>query len=136
MFPVVQVEVPHKIDTTEQGGDIDIEFNFEKNEFVLVDGQPKEIDGVKAVQQWIELFIRVEKDRYKIYSDKFGCDFSDLAGYRLPRSYQVSEIIRRLDEGIKNNCPHVTNVYDWDFNNGTFSFTVDTDFNQTVEFNI
>lgn len=81
---------------------------------------------VQQVKQWIELLIKVEKDKYKIYDENFGMDFSDIVGYRLPRSVQVSEIIRRLKRTIVNGCDNVTDVRDFAFDNGKFSFTVIT----------
>ena len=85
------------------------------------------------MKQWIELFIRVELNKYAIYSDSFGLDLSELIGYRLPRSVQVSEIIRRLNEGITQKCKHVERCEDFNFDNGHFSFTVITDIGEEVK---
>lgn len=101
-------------------------FDYKTNTFKILDGTNKIPGKIDAIKQWIELFIRTEKERYPIYTDEFGVDFSDLVGYRLPRSYQVSEIIRRITEGILSKCPCVETVYDWDFDRGHFSFTVKT----------
>lgn len=59
-------------------------------------------------------------------------DFSDIVGYRLPRSVQVSEIIRRLKRTIINGADHVTDVKDFKFDKGQFTFTVFTDFGKEV----
>lgn len=100
-----------------------VKFNYDTNTFD-VDNLPDEVEQVK---QWVELLIKVEKDKYKIYDDNFGMDFSDIVGYRLPRSVQVSEIIRRLKRTIINGCDHVTDVRDFTFDKGTFTFTLITD---------
>lgn len=84
------------------------------------------------MEQLVELLIKVEKDKYKIYDDNFGMDFSDIVGYRLPRSVQVSEIIRRLKRAIINGCDHVTDVKDFTFDKGTFTFTLVTDLGEDV----
>lgn len=84
------------------------------------------------MKQWVELLIKVEKYKYKIYDDNFGMDFSDIVGYRLPRSVQVSEIIRRLKRTIINGCDHVTDVKDFTFDKGTFTFTLVTDLGKDV----
>lgn len=89
-------------------------------------------DEVTELKQWVELLIAVEKDKYKIYNENFGMDFSDIVGYRLPRSIQVSEIIRRLKRAIVNGCDHVTDCRDFQFDNGTFKFTVVTDLGKDV----
>lgn len=91
-----------------------------------------ETDNVNDVKQWVELYIKVEKDKYKIYDENFGMDFSDIVGYRLPRSVQVSEIIRRLKRGIINGCDNVTDVRDFTFDKGKFTFTLITDLGEEV----
>lgn len=105
-----------------------IKFNYDTNKF-NVDEFPSEVDQIK---QWVELLIKVEKDKYKIYDENFGMDFSDIVGYRLPRSVQVSEIIRRLKRTILNGCDHVTDVRDFTFDKGTFTFTIITDLGEEV----
>lgn len=105
-----------------------VKFNYDTNTFD-VDNLPDEVEQVK---QWVELLIKVEKDKYKIYDDNFGMDFSDIVGYRLPRSVQVSEIIRRLKRTIINGCDHVTDVRDFTFDKGTFTFTLITDLGEEV----
>ena len=109
-----------------------IKFNYDTNSFDVANF-PSEVDQVK---QWIELLIKVEKDKYKIYDENFGMDFSDIVGYRLPRSVQVSEIIRRLKRTIINGCDHVTDVRDFTFDKGTFTFTVLTDLGNEVIINV
>lgn len=105
-----------------------VKFNYDTNTFD-VDNLPDEVEQVK---QWVELLIKVEKNKYKIYDDNFGMDFSDIVGYRLPRSVQVSEIIRRLKRTIINGCDHVTDVRDFTFDKGTFTFTLITDLGEEV----
>ena len=78
------------------------------------------------------MYIRVELNKYAIYSDSFGLDLSELVGYRLPRGVQVSEIIRRLNDGITAKCKHVDRCEDFNFDKGTFSFTVITDIGEEV----
>lgn len=105
-----------------------IKFDYSTNNFI-VDEAPTEVDQVK---QWVELLIKVEKDKYKIYDENFGMDFSDIVGYRLPRSVQVSEIIRRLKRTILNGCDHAVDVKDFTFDKGTFTFTLVTDLGEEV----
>lgn len=105
-----------------------VKFNYDTNTFD-VDNFPSEVEQVK---QWVELLIKVEKDKYKIYNENFGMDFSDIVGYRLPRSVQVSEIIRRLKRTIINGCDHVVDVRNFTFDKGTFTFTLVTDLGEEV----
>lgn len=105
-----------------------VKFNYYNNTFD-VDDSPSEVDQVK---QWVQLLIVTEKDKYKIYDEHFGMSFDDLISYRLPRSVQVSEIIRRLKRTIINGCDHVTDVKDFKFDKGTFTFTLVTDLGEEV----
>lgn len=108
-------------------------FDYNTNRFVIDNYEVKEATRVEQVKQWIELFIRVELNKYAIYDDNFGLDLSDIIGYRLPRSVQISEIIRRLKQGILQGCDHVTDVTDFYFSNNTFNFTVITDLGEEVK---
>ena len=132
MFPQLDYDVETTITEDTESGERSLLFNYETNSFVVKNGNVQEASRVEAVTQWIELFIRVELNKYAIYSDNFGLDLSNLIGYRLPRSVQVSEIIRRLHDGIINGCKHVTACEDFSFNNGTFSFTAITDLGEEV----
>lgn len=109
-----------------------IKFDYDKKEFIVDEGKLVEPTKIDAIKQWIELYIRTEINKYAIYSDSFGIDTRGLLGYRLPRGYQVAEIMRRINEGILTKCPDVKSVGDWDFNKGTFSFKVTTNTGEEV----
>ena len=132
MFPQISYDVETTITEDTESGERSLLFDYDTNSFVVKNGNVQEASRVEAVKQWIELFIRVELNKYAIYSDNFGLDLSNLVGYRLPRSVQVSEIIRRLHDGIINGCKHVTACEDFSFNNGTFSFTAITDLGDLI----
>ena len=130
MFPSdVDFDVLLQADASDDGqlqGTIgrSIAFDYEKNEFVANDGK-----------LWIELYIRTEISKYAIYTESFGVDTRGLLGYRLPRGYQVAEIMRRINEGILTQCPDVVSVSNWDFDKGTFSFTVKSNMGEEVVIN-
>ncbi len=134
---IIFPQTSYDIETVTQDtntGERSILFDYKTNQFVMKNGNIKETSRVDAVKQWIELFIRVELGKYAIYSNNFGLDLSNLVGYRLPRSVQVSEIIRRLHEGIVNGCKHVTSCQDFSFDKGHFTFTVVTDLGEAIKF--
>ncbi len=134
---IIFPQTSYDIETVTQDtntGERSILFDYKTNQFVMKNGNVKETSRVDAVKQWIELFIRVELGKYAIYSNNFGLDLSNLVGYRLPRSVQVSEIIRRLHEGIVNGCKHVTSCQDFSFDKGHFTFTVVTDLGEAIKF--
>lgn len=109
-----------------------IKFNYQKKRFEVVDGKLIEPSKIDAIKQWIELFIRTEVGKYGVYNDEFGVNLKDLVSYRLPRGYQISEIMRRINVGILEQCPNVVRVSDWNFDKGTFSFTVKTNTGEEV----
>lgn len=109
-----------------------IKFDYDKKEFIILDGKPIEPSKIDSIKQWIELYIRTEINKYAVYTDSFGVDTRGLLGYRLPRGYQVAEIMRRINEGILTKCPDIKSVGEWDFSKGTFSFTVVTNTGEEV----
>lgn len=133
IFPQTSYDIEQVLTDDTESGERSLLFDYDTNSFVVKNGNVQEASRVEAVKQWIELFIRVELNKYAIYSDNFGLDLSNLIGYRLPRSVQLSEIIRRLNDGIINGCKHVTACEDFAFDNGKFSFTVITDLGEEVK---
>ena len=119
-------------ETTEINIGRSIQFDYESQRFIFKDGKNVEPSKIDSIKQWIELYIRTEIDQSKVYSSEFGVDLRDLVSYRLPRGYQVSEIIRRITEGILSQCPNVVSVSDWNFDKGHFSFTATTNTGEEV----
>ena len=138
MFPN-DVDLDIQIDTVDDTQDItagtigrSIKFDYDKKEFIVDEGKLVEPSKIDSIKQWIELYIRTEINKYAVYTDSFGIDTRGLLGYRLPRGYQVAEIMRRINEGILTKCPDVKSVSDWDFDKGTFSFKVTTNTGEEV----
>lgn len=141
MFPN-DVDLDIQVNTVDDTQDIttgtigrSIKFDYDKKEFVVNEGKLVEPSKIDSIKQWIELYIRTEINKYAVYTDSFGIDTRGLLGYRLPRGYQVAEIMRRINEGILTQCPDVVSVSNWDFNKGTFSFTVKTNTGEEVVIN-
>lgn len=138
MFPN-DVDLDIQVNTVDDTQDItagtigrSIKFDYDKKEFIVDEGKLVEPSKIDSIKQWIELYIRTEINKYAIYTDSFGIDTRGLLGYRLPRGYQVAEIMRRINEGILTKCPDVKSVSDWDFDKGTFSFKVTTNTGEEV----
>lgn len=141
MFPN-DVDLDIQVNTVDDTQDIttgtigrSIKFDYDKKEFVVNEGKLVEPSKIDSIKQWIELYIRTEINKYAVYTNSFGIDTRGLLGYRLPRGYQVAEIMRRINEGILTQCPDVVSVSNWDFNKGTFSFTVKTNTGEEVVIN-
>lgn len=138
MFPN-DVDLDIQVNTVDDKQDItagtigrSIKFDYDKKEFIVDEGKLVEPSKIDSIKQWIELYIRTEIKKYAVYTDSFGIDTRGLLGYRLPRGYQVAEIMRRINEGILTKCPDVRSVSDWDFDKGTFSFKVTTNTGEEV----
>ena len=138
MFPN-DVDLDIQVNTVDDTQDIttgtigrSIKFDYDKKEFIVDEGKLVEPSKIDSIKQWIELYIRTEINKYAVYTDSFGIDTRGLLGYRLPRGYQVAEIMRRINEGILTKCPDVRSVSDWDFDKGTFSFKVTTNTGEEV----
>ena len=138
MFPN-DVDLDIQVNTVDDTQDItagtigrSIKFDYDKKEFIVDEGKLVEPSKIDSIKQWIELYIRTEINKYAIYTDSFGIDTRGLLGYRLPRGYQVAEIMRRINEGILTKCPDVKSVSDWDFDKGTFRFKVTTNTGEEV----
>ena len=140
MFPV-DVDItkyqPTNAQATSENADLgdigqSLKFNYETQRFEILDGTNVVPSKIDAIKQWIELYIRTEPLKYAVYNDDFGVSLRDLLGYRLPRGYQVAEIIRRINTGILSGCPNVVSVSNWNCDKGNFSFTVKTDTGEEV----
>lgn len=136
-FSDIETETTAEETATDSGAETlgkSLLFDYEKKEFVFVDGTNVIPNDTDAIAQWIKLFILTELNKYAIYSDSFGVYLGDLVGYRLPRSYQIAEVQRRITEGILTKCPTAQSVQDWNFDAGRFSFKVITDKGEELVF--
>lgn len=69
-------------------------FDFEKGEFVTVNGHVRTASGEEGVKVWIEKTIRTELNRYEIYKGTgYGTRLEDhLIGHVYPKDYIRAEI--------------------------------------------
>lgn len=90
-------------------------FDFEKKKMILKDGKVVLVSGKEKIKQWIELLIRTEIDKYKIYKGTdFGLvDLYNLQGHQLFSSnYGISEMKSELKKSIeaKKEVTSVQNI--------------------------
>lgn len=78
----------------------ELDFDFEKGEFVIEDGAPKVLEGVEALRVWIEKAIRTARYRFPVYSFSYGCELEDIIGLDLPQVVLESEIPRIIKEAL------------------------------------
>lgn len=117
-------------ETDEKVGFKEIEFDFKSNRVVIKNGKVTFLDEVYRVKQWVEILLRTELGKYRVYDDT---EFGILSLYKLRGNsffntpFGVSELERELKEKIKNK-KEVKEVVNFsmniDFNTLKISFTI------------
>ena len=80
-----------------------IKFDYDKREFVFLNGVAEEVTQVEAIKQWLELMSRTLPDKYAVYGNSgFGIETDEIIGYKtLPKGFLYSEIQRQIKENAK-----------------------------------
>ena len=80
-----------------------IKFDYDKREFIFLNGVAEEVTQVEAVKQWLELMCRTLPDKYAVYGNSgFGIETDVIIGYKtLPKGFLYSEIQRQIKENAK-----------------------------------
>lgn len=90
-------------------------FDFNKGDFVLVDGKLVELHGLESLKMWIMKVIKTERFRFKIYEDiPYGVTFEDLIGSNFPRAFIEAEIKREVTTSLLRH-PHIQEIENWSF---------------------
>lgn len=128
IFPEYSLNENEKTD--EKVGFKEIEFDFKSKRVVIKDGKVAFLDEVHRVKQWVELLLRTELGKYRVYDDT---EFGILSLYKLRGNsffntpFGVSELERELKEKIENK-KEVKEVVNFsvniDFNTLKISFTI------------
>jgi len=101
-------------------------FDFENNEFVIVDGKLVECDGLDAIKVWISKILKTEKGRYEIYDDtNYGAKLEDLLiGSSYSSSFIESELKREIEDALLQN-PQITAVTNFNITRESSRLTVE-----------
>ncbi|MGE6513379.1 DUF2634 domain-containing protein [Lysinibacillus sphaericus] len=115
-------------------------YDFNKGDFIYKNGAPVEVDGIKAIQIWIEKVIRTERFKFNIYDGvDYGVTIEDLIGSNLPRGFIESEMKREFTESLLTN-PYIEELINWSFkidgSEWTISFTVITTTEEVLEMGV
>lgn len=115
-------------------------YDFKKGDFIYKNGAPIEVDGIKAIQIWIEKVIRTERFKFNVYDGiNYGITLEDLIGSNLPKGYIESEMKRELEESILNN-PYIEELINWSFivdgSQWIVGFTVITNSDEVIEMGV
>lgn len=113
-------------------------WDFNENDFILENGNPKIVEGLEAIKIWIYKVLRTARYRYFAYSWDYGHEFEDLIGKGLSSGAIESEVKRYLKEALLIN-PYILEIKDLrtsiEENKVTAEFTVVTDYGQ-VKINV
>jgi len=92
-------------------------FDFEKGDFILIDGKPQEIEGEKALKVWINKILKTEKIKYKIYEiidNTYGVTLIDYLSSDLPTGFIYAGIQRSVTDALLKHS-EVNAVNDFNF---------------------
>lgn len=78
-------------------------WDFDNNDFLLVDGKNIIVSGKEAVKVWIWKVLQTAKNRYKAYTSNFGNELENLIAQGLSNAALRSETERYLKETILVN---------------------------------
>lgn len=101
-------------------------FDFENNEFVIVDGKLVEYDGLEAIKVWISKILKTEKGRYEIYDDTdYGIKLEDLLiGSTYSSAFIEAELKREIEDALLQN-PQITAVTNFNITRDSSRLTVE-----------
>ena len=104
-------------------------WDFENNDFLLVNGKNSIVTGKEAIKVWIWKVLHTKKKRYQAYTEKYGNELESLINSGLSNKALKSELERYLKEALLVNA-YVTGVKDivinLDGSKAAISFTAST----------
>lgn len=90
-------------------------YDFDKGQFVLVDGKMVELHGIDALKAWIMKIMKTERFRFRVYDDaEYGVTLEDLIGSNLPRAFVEAEIKREVSSSLLLHT-HISGIEEWSF---------------------
>lgn len=117
MFPVIDIgDLRNEEDIKNDQLGKTFLFDFKKNEFVLKDGKPVEIENKSAIKMWVEKLIKTEKFKFNVYKENepFGTTIKNFAlGKKYPSVFIESEIKRELTEELIFH-PKIDDCLNWE----------------------
>lgn len=81
----------------------EIDWDFETNTPVLINGSFKIVERNEALKVWIYKAIKTERFRYGIYSWNYGCEIESLINKGFTKDLISSEVERFVTEALMTN---------------------------------
>jgi hypothetical protein len=105
-------------------------WDFENNDYLLVDGKFQIVTGTEALKVWIWKVLKTPNGIYAAYSSSYGNNLNDLVGKGYSQDLIASEAQRIVWECISYNS-HITRISNFTVNTTkdilTVSFIAETD---------
>ncbi|KZL94375.1 DUF2634 domain-containing protein [Clostridium magnum] len=98
-------------------------WDFENNEFRLVNGKFVIVEGPEALKIWMWKALKTVKMTYSVYSDSYGHDLDTLVGQGFSSGMVESEARRLVLECISANS-HITGIKNFSANSNGDTLTV------------
>lgn len=134
IFPSGTIDVSNLISATETASEDlplakEYAWDFEKNDFLLINGKNMIVTGKEAVKVWIWQALNTPKNRYQAYSASYGNELALLINQGFSKSALRSEVERYLKESLLIN-PYIMGIKNIDMsvdgNKMDVDFTVTT----------
>lgn len=112
--PVEELQIPDEETIIDRGKNI--LFDFEKGEFILINGNFVEVSEDAGVVYWIEKILRTDLNIPIVYQNTdFGCEIRNLTGQVLPEKIAKAIIRESLLTSLKQH-ERIEEVYAIDIN--------------------
>lgn len=137
MFPEIDIDNTQSEETTRVGKSF--LFDFNKGDFVTVDGRLISVSGVEALKIWINKVFKTEKYKFKIYDtgseEQYGITLLDFITKGYPQAFVEIELKREITEALLEH-PEIISVESFVFTRSKrqleCSFTVNTIYGDQV----
>lgn len=104
-------------------------WDFDKNDFILLNGRPLIVEGVDAVKVWVYKVLQSERSKYLAYTEDYGQEYNILIGTSFNRDVVNAEAERLTKEALLIH-PDITGITNFSVvlneNALHIAFTVDT----------
>jgi len=86
-------------------------WDYDLNDFLLIDGKNVIVTGREAVKVWIWKVLKTKKNRYRAYTGNYGNELESLINQGLSTGALRSELERYLKESLLVNA-YITGIKD------------------------
>lgn len=100
IFPFIDASVTDSA-ATETETPKEYAWDFEKNEFQLIDGKVQIVEGLEAIKIKVYKALITQRYRYLIYSWDYGSEFEQLIGKNYSKELTEAEAKRFTEEALK-----------------------------------